>query len=66
MARYLGGDETERMLFPGTVGVYDSKTKKVYTGTADDVLAYDDCGANCSRIFYHTYNGVGLGVFIYK
>lgn len=66
MARYLGGDETERMFFPSTVGVYDSKTKKVYTGTTADVLAYEDCGANCSRVFYHTYNGVGLGVFIYK
>lgn len=66
MSRYLGGDETERMIFPATVAVYDSAIDEVYVGSVADVLAYDDCGSDCSKLFYHTYNGVSRGMFVYK
>ncbi|MDY5230550.1 MAG: S-layer homology domain-containing protein [Eubacteriales bacterium] len=66
MSRYLGGDETERMIFPSSVAVYDSEIDEVYVGSISDVMAYEDCGSECSKLFYHTYAGVGRGVFVYK
>ena len=66
MSRYLGGDETERMEFPASVSVYDKETGEVYAGSIADVMSYESVGEACSMLFYHTYRGVGGGMFIYK
>ena len=66
MSRYLGGEETERMVFPASVAVYDSATGEIYSGSIADVLSYEAVGNSCSKLFYHTYRGVGGGMFIYK
>ena len=66
MSRYLGGDETERMVFPSAVAVCDSETGEIYSGSIADVLSYEAVGDSCSKLFYHTYVGVGKGMFIYR
>ena len=66
MSRYLGGSETERMIFPASVAVYDSSIDQVYVGTIADVMAYDNGIKKPSKMFYHTYNGVARGMFVYK
>ena len=66
MSRYLGGDETERMIFPASVAVYDSEIDEVYVGSIADVMAYENGVKKPSKLFYHTYNGVSRGMFIYK
>lgn len=66
MSRYVGGAENERMVVPTTAAVYDSSLDKVYVGSVADIMSYEDIGSNCSKVFYHTYLGVGRGVFVYK
>jgi len=66
MSRYLGGNETERMIFPASVAVYDAEIDEVYIGTIADVMAYDNGVKKPSKLFYHTYNGVSRGMFVYK
>lgn len=66
MSRYLGGNETERMIFPSSVAVYDSDIDEIYIGSISDVRAYEDCGSDCSKLFYHTFLGVSRGMFVYK
>ncbi len=66
MSRHLGGAETERMVFPAAVAIYDKTTGEIYSGSIADVMSYEAAGNDCSKLFYHTYRGVGDGMFIYK
>lgn len=66
MSRYVGGAENERMVVSTTAAVYDSSLDEVYVGSIADIMSYEDIGSNCSKVFYHTYLGVGRGLFIYK